>query len=335
LHRCESTILCGKPHWATGHSLSKHLSNDPRKQTESLYKNRLFLCRNNANWSSKMASRAPLSLYAAISQAVAQHGLSILAHIPLHKQTNTATTPYCVAQKAINETSAPAPTHTGYLIGNIQHPTSASFWPHFLQDAKATPRIATARHPLDTWTETILPPIASTFGADVWFVHTGPPYLPIISWLKAACGMKQSPMGIMMHPEYGLWCGFRAVLILPQTPHTAPSMRSYPAGKAPCDDCHDRPCLSACPVNAVQNGHYDVQTCRSALQQQYSHVENAPPPAHHAAAPCVAQGCLARMACPHQHYQYSQAQRQFHIKAFAMGLGLLPDAPLLDGFVPD
>ncbi|HSH04339.1 MAG TPA: hypothetical protein VLL52_17645 [Anaerolineae bacterium] len=52
-----------------------------------------------------------------------------------------------------------------------------------------------------------------------------------------------TPLGLGIHPHYGLWYAYRAALVttapLPLTsPNTAPS---------PCLTCHHKPCLTACP----------------------------------------------------------------------------------------
>ena len=72
----------------------------------------------------------------------------------------------------------------------------------------------------------------------------------------------------------------------------------------PCDSCSDRPCLSACPVDAFRDGVYDVAACARHLRTE-------------AGADCVEEGCRVRRACPvGVGYAYEPLQAAFHMKAF-------------------
>jgi hypothetical protein len=73
---------------------------------------------------------------------------------------------------------------------------------------------------------------------------------------------------------------------------------------SPCDSCIDRPCLTACPVDAFTSAGYDVSSC-------VAHIA-AP-----AGADCVSNGCLARRACPvGVQYRHLPEQARFHQRAF-------------------
>ena len=155
---------------------------------------------------------------------------------------------------------------------------------------------------LDAWTRRVVEPIAVALGARAAFPFSGPPWLPFQRWAMRAEGLKASPLGVLIHPEYGLWHAYRAALIfdkrlaLPATalPH-------------PCDTCTDRPCLSTCPVGAVTAEGYAVDIC-----------------AGHVASPagslCRTAGCLARRTCPvGSAYQYPERAMAFHMAAFLRG----------------
>src|SRR5262249_36446273 len=121
-----------------------------------------------------------------------------------------------------------------------------------------------------------------------------------LSWARRArCGFV-SPLGMNIHPTYGLWHAFRAALLFP----VEFDLPSPDAGEHPCETCKGRPCLSACPVHAFTGEKYLVETCAS-------HIGDS------TGAECMTGGCLARRACPvGVDYRYSAAQMQFHMRAF-------------------
>jgi hypothetical protein len=161
-------------------------------------------------------------------------------------------------------------------------------------------------NPLDDWTRLVIAPIATRFGARAAFPSDGPPWLPFQRWAMRAEGLKPSPLGVLIHPEYGLWHAYRAALVFDRAvdlPAAAPPAH-------PCDSCVDRPCLSTCPVGAVTVETYLVDNC-----------------ARHVASPdggsCRAGGCLARRACPvGAGHRYPDRALAFHIAAFLRGRGL-------------
>jgi len=121
-----------------------------------------------------------------------------------------------------------------------------------------------------------------------------------LTWARRAGAGHVSPLGLNIHPTYGLWHAFRAALLFP----VAFDLPMQSAGPHPCETCADKPCLTACPVNAFNGSSYDVAACAS-------HLETA------AGENCMSGGCLARRACPvGQAFAYEPAQMQFHMKAF-------------------
>ncbi|MGB8818609.1 MAG: ferredoxin, partial [Rhizobiaceae bacterium] len=72
----------------------------------------------------------------------------------------------------------------------------------------------------------------------------------------------------------------------------------------PCDVCLEKPCLSACPVNAFSENGFAVERCRT-------HIATAE------GLTCMSGGCLARRACPvGRQYTYEPEQMRFHMQAF-------------------
>lgn len=154
--------------------------------------------------------------------------------------------------------------------------------------------------PLDRWTRRTIDPIARAAGGLALYPFDGPPYWPFQRWAERAEGVRPSPIGIQIHPEYGLWHAYRAAVLLPVAV-ARPPVR----GGHPCDKCVDKPCLTHCPVGAFTSAGYDVERCVDhvvALQNEGS---------------CNDVGCLARLACPiGAPWRYRPEHARFHMTAF-------------------
>ncbi|MBP1857224.1 Fe-S-cluster-containing hydrogenase component 2 [Rhizobium herbae] len=115
--------------------------------------------------------------------------------------------------------------------------------------------------------------------------------------------MKASPLGILIHPEYGLWHGYRGALGFAHVlPAAAPAVDAHP-----CDHCPDKPCLSSCPADAILPSGFQIKPCRAHLRTREGQTG------------CMAGGCLARNACPvGAEYRYSTEQLRFHMAALSL-----------------
>jgi len=186
-----------------------------------------------------------------------------------------------------------APARTVVLIGNV----GGSLWEPFERWRKENASDS-VEHPLDTWSKTVIWAVAERFGASAYF-PSDPPYQPFQQWAKRAEGLQASPLGILIHPEYGLWHGYRGALgFATELP------ASEQPGDHPCDTCRDRPCLTTCPVGAIGSDSFKLSGCRAHLAG----------PAGQAG--CMVQGCLARNACPvGKDYRYPEGQIRFHMQA--------------------
>ncbi|MBB4188138.1 4Fe-4S dicluster domain-containing protein [Sinorhizobium terangae] len=183
------------------------------------------------------------------------------------------------------------------LIGNI----GGSLWEPFSRWRDGEPARGGA-DPLDNWSKQVIRPVAEAAGAIAYF-PSDPPWQPFQQWAMRAERLKTSPLGILIHPQYGLWHGYRGALGFDQV---LPRTGSISVGH-PCDACVEKPCSSACPADALAAGTFDVGRCRTHLRTQAG------------AGGCLAHGCLSRDACPvGRDYRYPAQQLRFHMAALSL-----------------
>ena len=152
---------------------------------------------------------------------------------------------------------------------------------------------------IDDWTREVMEDLASDLSAKAVFPFDKP-HFPFLTWARRAGAGHVSPLGLNIHPTYGLWHAFRAALLFP----VAFDLPMQSAGAHPCETCADKPCLTACPVNAFNGSTYNVDACAG-------HVSS--PEGHN----CMDGGCLARRACPvGKGFTYQPQQAQFFMRAF-------------------
>jgi len=151
--------------------------------------------------------------------------------------------------------------------------------------------------PLDRWSKRILGALAGRFAAAAIFPSDGPPWPPFFRWALASGALWQSPVGMLVHAEAGLWASFRGALALPFA-------LALPPSQSPCTACADRPCTRACPVGALGPAGYDTAAC-------HAYLDTAP------GTDCLRNGCGARRACPaSQSHARLAAQSAYHMSQF-------------------
>ncbi|MGH6821857.1 MAG: hypothetical protein ACREDU_13505, partial [Methylocella sp.] len=170
-------------------------------------------------------------------------------------------------------------------------------------------RFARERDPanglLDDWTREAVGSLARELDATAVFPFDKPP-LPFLTWARRAGAGHVSPLGMNIHPAYGLWHAYRAALLFPVVFDLPPPS----PGAHPCETCAEKPCLSACPAGAFTTGGYDAAACAT-------HVASA------AGQDCLSAGCLARRACPvGRAFTYAPQQSEFHMRAFLKARGI-------------
>jgi len=158
--------------------------------------------------------------------------------------------------------------------------------------------------PLDRWSRRIIGGLAREFdGRD--FYPTGTPAISFQRLATRCEPVHSSPIGILIHPRWGLWHAYRGALVFERRLELPPPE----AKPSPCISCASRPCLDACPVSAFTPHGFDSERC-------IRHVESE------AGVECRERGCLARRACPvAPDAQYLPAQSRFHMAAFLRAAG--------------
>lgn len=182
---------------------------------------------------------------------------------------------------------------TVILLGHV----GSSLWPAF----SASPELHDgAAHPLDRWTRRVAGSVAEEVGATALFPFEGPPYWPFQRWAQRAEAVHPSPLGLLIHPEHGLWHAYRAALVLGD----AIDLPARDGRASPCITCADTPCLGTCPVDAFSGTNYDVGVCATHI-------------ASPTGADCLSSSCRARRACPiGASNAYGPALARFHMQAF-------------------
>jgi len=188
----------------------------------------------------------------------------------------------------------PEPQQTLVLIGNA----GPQMWQNFSNSCD------TNTTTLDQWTKSIIANLASVIDANALFPFDTPPH-PFLTWAQKTGETFTSPMGLSIHPGYGLWHGYRAALVFERTLNLPP----VSATQSPCDDCAEKPCMTECPVNAFSTQGYNVPEC-------IKHIKTSN------GADCLELGCRARRACPvGREFHYSLQQARFHMAAFVKAQG--------------
>ncbi|VVT07471.1 Ferredoxin [Hoeflea sp. EC-HK425] len=186
------------------------------------------------------------------------------------------------------------------LVGHF----GGGFWPVFKAWWQNHPGLS---EPLDSWSRAVIDPVTATLGCEAVYPSDRPWY-PFQQWAMAAEGLKASPLGMLVHPEFGLWHGYRGAMLmdefaLERLGNRAPS--GPPVAMHPCEGCAEKPCLSACPVNAFTGSGFAAADCRRSLASEAG------------LSTCMDVGCQARDACPvGRKHRFSADQVRFHMAAF-------------------
>lgn len=187
-----------------------------------------------------------------------------------------------------------AAPNTGTIL--LLGPKEPGFWPVL----KTAPEWDGQPDPIDRWSQRVISEIAAELGGTPLFPFGGPPYQPFIGWALRSGRAWQSPVTILVHDQAGLMVSYRGAIALPD-------ILDLPERPAkPCETCA-KPCLSACPVDALGPEGYDVDACHTYLDTN-------------SGQDCLDKGCQVRRACPvSQSYGRVEAQSAYHMGIFHKG----------------
>lgn len=185
------------------------------------------------------------------------------------------------------------PARAVLLVGQA----GGAAWPHFSRWRET--QISNLSDPLDAWSREVIGAVATRFGARA-VSPSDRPFLPFQQWAMRAEGIKPSPIGVLMHPRYGLWHAYRGALLF----DVAVSIQRPDKPIHPCDACAGKPCMNSCPAEAFAVGNFDYPACQTHLRSPEGQT-------------CMEVGCLARNACPvGAEWRYPRPMRAFHMSGF-------------------
>jgi hypothetical protein len=186
------------------------------------------------------------------------------------------------------EAGLPAGTRTLLLIG----PAEPGFWAHVRSAADWS-----QPDPIDDWSRQVIGRLACDHHAKALFPFGGPPWHPFFTWALRSGRVWESPVKLLVHAEQGLMVSFRGALALKERVDVPVAVAK------PCETCA-RPCLTACPADALTGAGYDVPACHGFLDRAEGND-------------CLSGGCLVRRACPvSQAYARLPEQSAYHMSRF-------------------
>jgi len=119
------------------------------------------------------------------------------------------------------------------------------------------------------------------------------PHVPFQRLGRAAGLPQPGPLGLQIHPVYGPWWAYRALVIVDR------ELASGPALERPCEGC-PAPCVAACPAGAPQPTGFVIPACH----------------AHRLVAEPCRLSCAARIACIRgPEHRYTDDELAFHMRA--------------------
>lgn len=186
-----------------------------------------------------------------------------------------------------------APLEGGTAV--LLSPDGADFWRVLTDSAEG--RDGTP-NPVDRWSARVIGALAGRWGGRA-LLPFGAGAADFLGLARASGRARVSPVGMLVHDSMGLWCSYRGAVLLPVP------CPPQPATPSPCAACVARPCLDACPVNALGGAAgYDLAACHRWLDTP-------------AGSDCMTEGCRARRACPAgRAYGRLPAQSAHHMRHF-------------------
>lgn len=169
------------------------------------------------------------------------------------------------------------------------------FW-QALQASGAELQRNETEHPVDAFTISKVQEFlnAECAGAAYQIVYPGDAMIGLQALGKLAGWHHPSPFMVGINPSFGSWFAYRALVLANTDFPATPALHS----ESPCAGCSAKPCISACPAHALDEGKFDLNKCITYRSQADSACKNT---------------CVARVSCPvASEHRYSREQIQYH-----------------------
>lgn len=185
-----------------------------------------------------------------------------------------------------------APTSRLIVLGNA----GRSLWQSVRRQQEISEPVTD--HPVDDYSRAVAQAFIDQFLSADTCQLLYPSSLPVsLISLGEFCGWSSpSQLGMGIHPGYGLWFAYRAVILTDAPLPAIPRQASTDV----CASCTAKPCVAACPGRAVsEDSAFNLQACTSWRLKKDSECELS---------------CAARKACPvGQAFSYQDDQLAYHM----------------------
>lgn len=215
------------------------------------------------------------------SDILSNSGLNLVGALLMSKL------PADIAQFFIDQQIPSSPDDTLYLVAS----GGANLWNHLPHPLSADD------HPIDQFSIEQIKKIDPE--ARILFPH--PKWnIPLQRLGRILNLSRPSLLGLDISDEYGLWFAFRSAFLSKLKIET----QTRASFESPCQSCVLRPCISACPAQAVAvNTEFDLKLCADFRLSANSSCSDR---------------CHARLACPYQKiHQYKMEQLNYHMNNMA------------------
>jgi epoxyqueuosine reductase len=141
--------------------------------------------------------------------------------------------------------------------------------------------------------------VENTFAAnpDYRIIYPGNHLLPLQSLGKLVGWHHDSPLGLGIHPVFGLWFAYRGMIL--SNTEFIPATDDFDAvPESPCASCQEKHCINACPAAAVTSSGLKIKPCTSYRLESDSRCQTR---------------CISRLVCPiGRDYRYLEEQMAYH-----------------------
>ena len=141
--------------------------------------------------------------------------------------------------------------------------------------------------------------VENAFDADPDYriIYPGNHLLPLQGLGKLAGWHNDSPLGLGIHPVFGLWFAYRGI-ILSNTDFIPAADDFDTQFESPCAACQNKPCINACPAAAVTRSGLKIKPCSNYRLESDSRCQSR---------------CISRLVCPiGRDYRYLEEQMTYH-----------------------